>query len=244
MVLLVICALFSIGGLLFSFSRGAWLGALAAGAVLLVLHPSLNLASRFGFGARRGWLLLAIGGGALGLAVLLGLAAAALGIERLNPLGESGNIRLLTWQSALAMLRDHPFTGVGLDQFARLYPQYIDPSLAGTNEINTAHPHNLLLDIPLRMGPLGLVAFGWLLWAFFRQVQGADRRPETGDRRSVAPQDGAVLQRGALLAGLAAAMTAALVHGMVDSFYFWPDLAFTFWLLLLLAAWGTGEAEH
>jgi hypothetical protein len=30
-------------------------------------------------------------------------------------------------------------------------------------------------------------------------------------------------------------MTAALVHGLVDSFYFWPDLAFAFWLMLALA---------
>jgi hypothetical protein len=27
-------------------------------------------------------------------------------------------------------------------------------------------------------------------------------------------------------------MTAALLHGLVDNFYFVPDLAFTFWLLL------------
>ena len=38
-----------------------------------------------------------------------------------------------------------------------------------------------------------------------------------------------------LAAGLLAAMIAALVHGLVDSFYFWPDLAFAFWLLLALA---------
>jgi O-antigen ligase len=119
------------------------------------------------------------------------------------------------------MLRDHPL-GVGLDQFGRLYPQYIDPALAGTNEINTAHPHNLILDIALRMGPLGLVAFAWLLIGFYR---GMIRRIDTPSPLRAA-QIGAV-----------AAMTAALVHGLVDSFYFWPDLAFAFWLMLALAIW-------
>jgi O-antigen ligase len=112
------------------------------------------------------------------------------------------------------MLRDHPL-GIGLDQFGRLYPQYIDPSLAGTNEINTAHPHNLILDIALRMGPLGIVALCWLLVAFYRRAAAM-----------ASPQ---------LRAGLLAAMTAALVHGLVDSFYFWPDLAFAFWLFLALS---------
>jgi putative inorganic carbon (hco3(-)) transporter len=131
----------------------------------------------------------------------------------------SSAIRLQTWRSALAMLRDAPL-GIGLDQFGRLYPEYIDPALASTNEINTAHPHNLLLDIALRMGPPGLLAFAWLIARFYGDVRRG--LAGAGDR--------------ALLAGLAAAMTGALVHGLVDQFYFWPDLAFAFWLLIMLAA--------
>ena len=34
--------------------------------------------------------------------------------------------------------------------------------------------------------------------------------------------------------GALAAITAALVHGLVDNFYFVPDLALTFWLLVAL----------
>jgi O-antigen ligase len=174
----ILVTLLCLGGLLVSFSRGAYLGAAAAGVVLalLLLPPRLLPPRR---------LMLP----ALALAGLLALGA-------------------------LAMLRDHPL-GIGLDQFGRLYPQYIDPSLAGTNEINTAHPHNLILDIALRMGPLGIVALCWLLVAFYRRAAAM-----------ASPQ---------LRAGLLAAMTAALVHGLVDSFYFWPDLAFAFWLFLALS---------
>ena len=150
----------------------------------------------------------------IGLAALGGLALLAMNVQRFNLLGASSGIRVQTWASALAMLRDHPL-GVGLDQFGRLYPHYMDPALAGTNEVNTAHPHNLLLDIALRMGPLGLLAFTWLLVIFYRRVM----------KHTGAP----------LRIGAAAVMTAALVHGLVDSFYFWPDLAFAFWLMFALS---------
>ncbi len=204
------------GGLLVSFSRGAYLGALAAGAVLAAM-----LLPRQIWRDRR----VLLGLGALGgLLVLAVIAVATLNIERFNLFGASSGIRVQTWRSAWAMLHDAPL-GIGLDQFGRLYPQYIDPALAGTNEINTAHPHNLLLDIALRMGPLGLVAFGWLIVRFFRDIQRG-----SGSPRALP-----------LLAGLAAAMTGALAHGLVDQFYFWPDLALAFWLLIALAWRGDRE---
>jgi hypothetical protein len=197
-------------GLLASFSRGAYLGAAAAAAVLAaLLLPGAIWRDRR--------VLLGLAGlGALG--VLAVAALVALDVERLNPFGATSAIRLQTWASALAMLRDAPL-GIGLDQFGRLYPQYIAPELAGTNEINTAHPHTLLLDIPLRLGPLGVAAFAWLLARF-----AGDVRRGLGDP-GAAP----------LLAGVAATMAGALVHGLVDQFYFWPDLAFAFWLFIALA---------
>jgi len=206
-----LAGLLCLGGLAVSFSRGAYLGALVAAAVL-----GLALLPRRAWATRRVLVPL----GALAAAGLLAaVAVVALDIERFNPFGASSGIRVKTWASALAMLRDHPL-GIGLDQFGRLYPQYIDPALAGTNEINTAHPHNLLLDIALRMGPLGLLAFGWLLARLLRRAW---------------PSPAATGASAALRAGLLAATAAALAHGLVDSFYFWPDLAFAFWLFLALA---------
>jgi O-antigen ligase len=90
----------------------------------------------------------------------------------------------------------------------------IDPSLIGTSDQYAAHPHNLLLDIWLRLGPLGLLAFGWLLARCFRLAFRQIDRP--------------------VALGALAALTAALVHGLVDNFYFVSDLAFAFWLLVAL----------
>jgi O-antigen ligase len=129
--------------------------------------------------------------------------------------------RLLLWREAVGYIRRYPL-GIGLDQFVFYHDpsngrSLIDPALVGTSEQYAAHPHNLLLDIWLRLGPLGLVAFGWLLVRFFRR----------GLRMVRA--DAAPLALGAL-----AAMVAALAHGLVDNFYFVPDLALAFWLLIAL----------
>jgi len=201
-------ALLCAAGLLVSFSRGAYLGALVAAGLLAAL-----LLPRSFWRDRRARLALgALGGGAL-LALVL---VVALDIERFNPAGASGAVRLKTWAAALAMLRDHPL-GIGLDQFGQYYPDYIAPELAGTSEINTSHPHNLFLDIALRMGPPGLVAFAWLILRFYRDARACLSGSTT------------------LCAGLIAAMSAALAHGLVDQFYFWPDLAFAFWIMVALA---------
>lgn len=203
-------ALLALGGLLVSFSRGAWLGALGAALLLAWLLLPAGRAVRLRLIATTAVLLVGL--------LTLGLLVTAAGVERFNPLGETGVIRLYTWQSALAMLREHPL-GIGLDQFGQLYPNYINPALADSNERFTSHPHNLVLDIILRLGPLGLLAFGWLIWRYYRNLW---------------PLPAGGLQR-YLGAGLVAAMLAAMLHGLVDNFYFVPDLAIAFWLLYWLA---------
>ncbi|HEX6291487.1 MAG TPA: O-antigen ligase family protein [Herpetosiphonaceae bacterium] len=208
-------ALLCLAALGATFSKGAFLGTFVA---LLLL--GLLLWRR---GHALGVLLLAVASlGAAGV-LLLGLA---LGIERLNPLGGSSGARVELWTSALRMARDRPLTGVGLDQFYhyRTAPEfgarYIDPAARATNEQYASHPHNLLLDLLVRTGPLGLIAMAWLVIHFFRQGRWLIALP--GDD-------------GALMLGLIAAMGAALTHGLVDNFYFVPDLALSFWLMLGLA---------
>ncbi|WP_124681802.1 O-antigen ligase family protein [Candidatus Viridilinea mediisalina] len=212
--LYLLATLVCLGALLASFSRGAYLGAVVALGIV-----ALGLLPRQLWRKRRLWWA---GGGLAGLLVLgIGLSI-ALGIERLNPFGATGAIRLQTWASALAMLRDHPL-GLGLDQFGQHYPNYIAAELRDTNEINTAHPHNLLLDIALRMGPLGLIACAWLIGNSYQHAWRQRRDP--------------------IVVGIIAAISASLAHGLVDQFYFWPDLAYTFWLLLAVMVLGCGSVK-
>ena len=214
-----LCSLFCLGGIVVSFSRGAWLGAAAALAVLaLGLTNDQRRTTRAGsapssFVLRPSSFKWPIGIGA-GVLVLAGLALSVRG----DVTAGSTPIRLLLWREAIGYIRLHPL-GIGLDQFGvyhdpRSHLSLIDPSLIGTSEEYAAHPHNLLLDIWLRLGPLGLLAFGWLLARCFRTAFRQIDQPIT--------------------LGALAALTAALVHGLVDNFYFVSDLALAFWLLVAL----------
>jgi O-antigen ligase len=205
---LVGAALIQLCGMAVSFSRGAWIGAVVAAGVLVLGLVGARMTQRRA---------LALGALAALLVVAVGGAALALRAE-----GDSANVRMLLWREAIAYLNIHPL-GIGLDQFLAYHNpasglSRIDQSLVGTSEVYAAHPHNLLLDIWLRMGPLGVVAFGWLIVRQLRRAASSLREP---------------LEQ-PLLLGALAAMAAALTHGLVDHFYFVPDLAIIFWLLVAL----------
>lgn len=205
-VAFLICALICLAGIVVSFSRGAWLGVAAAMAVLGI--PVLRRFSR----------LLP---GLIGIIVLFGVISGF----ALTLRGDRGSVdaRVLLWREAVTLIEQHPF-GLGLNQFYWYHNpdfghSHIDPALLGSSERYASHPHNMLLDLWLNLGPLGLLAFGWLLVRFFRLTL----------RNAVSAQPSLYL-----LGGLGA-MVAALVHGIVDNFYFLPDLAMSFWILILLA---------
>jgi hypothetical protein len=203
-----ICALLCLGGILVSLSRGAWVGAGAALILLALPYVQRWLRSRVFAG-------ILVGSAAL---ILVGALIFAL---RGGPAGGSSTVRLLLWRESLALVQQHPL-GLGLDQFFYYHhPAYgrslIDPTLANTHERDARQPHNLILELWLNLGPLGLLAFAWLL--------------ARGLRRARAP---ASITEQALTHGALAALLAALAHGAVDTLYFWPDLAIAFWLLLAL----------
>jgi putative inorganic carbon (HCO3(-)) transporter len=190
--------------LVLTFSRGALLG-LGVGVILLGLAIGLRRAAP-------GLLAAAIVGVAL-------LALAATGLTVIREGGGSLGLRQMIWGSTLAMLRDHPAFGVGLDQFLTQYaPRYVNPAAWG--ERYTSHPHNLFLDFWARLGIMGLAWIAWTLSSLGLAVAHAWRATADESRR--------------LLIAAAVACAAALTHGLVDNFYFLIDLAFVWWFLLSL----------
>jgi len=105
--------------------------------------------------------------------------------------------RLVLWRAALHMWRDHPWLGVGADNYRLSYGRYAllpraDPRV---------HSNNMYLEVLAGTGVIGAAALVWL-----------------GGRAVLA---GWACMRGrgsALGLGLAAALSACAVHGMVDSF--------------------------
>ena len=190
-------------GMIASFARGAWLG--VAAALIVVVLVSRNRA-------------LLIGLGALAVA-LVPVLYVFRGVERLFSLfgnDGTGTSRIIIWQAALRVIRDHRWTGIGQDQFLYQDPSYGIPNL---RFLTVNHPHNFVLDFWLRLGIWGLATVLATLTAFFLSGLRAYNR-----------------FRGTVLAAIAlaliAGMTDFVVHGLLDMAYFTQDLALTFWLLV------------
>lgn len=213
---LALVAIITIATLALTGSRGGWL-AVTAGCLFVI-------GLRFPWGR---WIVLAA-------LVVGGVVVVAKGssVGRAFQFGHQNTVsrRLDLWRSSLRMIHDHPWVGIGPDNFLHYYAPthqtyipcehglgYMEPSAA--QEPCLSHPHDEVLDFYLSTGPLGLIAFAWLQAVFWRRAR----------QHWLARLDG--VQRGVLL-GVMAAMLAALIHGLVDNSYFLVDLSMLFWLML------------
>jgi O-antigen ligase len=132
--------------------------------------------------------------------------------------GDSIDTRTTIWRAAIDMIRDHPVTGVGLDQFLGQYGRrYVRPD--GWPERYTSHPHNVVLDFWLSLGLAG-VALLWLwLEIAWRHARASLRVPGWSAERAGA-----------------AMIVAGLAHGLIDNSFFLPYLATLTWIGLSISA--------
>jgi tetratricopeptide (TPR) repeat protein len=91
--------------------------------------------------------------------------------------------RLFIWKAALAMLRDNPWLGKGLDTFQISFPPYREAiywllEWNGTPEKS----HNFVMQTAATMGGLGLLAFVWMHAAWIRSSF-RDWRRQSDERR-------------------------------------------------------------
>lgn len=127
--------------------------------------------------------------------------------------------RLVIWQSAWEIIKDHPLVGIGPGMFQKYYLDYQEkfkPYL----EWAVPQPHNIFLAFWLQTGLLGFFGFLWLIAVFFRQT-----------RRSQIPNTKYQI----LNTILVASMFYILIHGLVDTPYWKNDLAVVFWLIIALS---------
>ena len=218
--------------LVLTFSRGAWIGALAGLAVALMpiwrreksgpLDPTPRHSGesrnpvRVLRRMRTSTPLLVAGLMAAGLMAAIFTTGGDNLARLLRPSDAATAARPLLWDSAWRMIADNPVLGVGPDNFLYHYPNYIRPEAWA--EPNISHAHNIALDTWLTLGIPGLVVVVAVLAAYARTWRTALQRSTGGSR--------------ALLHGLGGAMLATLVHGIVDSSLYLPELAATFWVVV------------
>jgi O-antigen ligase len=177
----------TLAGLLLSWSRGAWLGAASAVLVMAVALTAALLASA-AISER------SAGRQALRILLLCGLLAASVGLlgaadllpvaitDRLGSIPSDFLVvqdirtvkvtnenfatveRVAHWWAGWRMWEDHPWTGVGIGNYATAYPTY---NLAGWED-PLGHAHNFYINMGAEAGTLGLAAYliflGAALW--------------------------------------------------------------------------------
>jgi len=191
-----------------SWSRGAWLG-FAAALVAVNVVRSRRTAAAFVALLIVAVLALALGG--------LGLLPEAL-VQRFTsflPFVDVSDLRAVQvtdanyaviermahWQAALGMWTDHPWLGVGIGNYAAVYPAYALPKWPDS----LGHAHNYYLNVAAEAGLLGLVAYLVLWGAAFWQAWKAVRS-STGVWQAVA-------------AGVFGVLTHLAVHNLFDNLW-------------------------
>lgn len=209
---LALCMALALGGLLASWSRGAWLAFAAAAGAMVFFLPRRRIVGV--------WLL---GGAIVAFAALwqLGLlppsvtsrltsfafaipssSRSAVDVRGLEYTDENFAVmeRLAHWQAALEMARDEPWLGAGFGNYEAAYPDVALPNWPHP----LGHAHNYYLNLLAEVGAFGLAAY-LLLWAaIFALTLRALR--SSGARRGVA-------------LGLLGVWVALTVHNTLDKLY-------------------------
>jgi putative inorganic carbon (HCO3(-)) transporter len=196
-------------GIIFSWSRGAWLGLGGAFLVILITLP------------RRNWLgllMLLAGVGGLALVWFTDLLPHSI-IDRLSsstqelfafedvrgiditPENYAVAERLAHWQAALNIASYHPWLGIGFGNYEAAYPAY---QLLNWSE-PLGHAHNYYLNILAETGILGLLAYGKVWLSIIAMSWRARRHPDALARFVVV--------------GLLGTWTYLLIHSFFDNLY-------------------------
>jgi putative inorganic carbon (HCO3(-)) transporter len=202
--------------------------ALTSGVFILTQSRSAYIGLAVGliaFGVSRSrWFLVAL----LVLAVMASALVWSVGVEEsidsLLPV-ESARIavgRFEIWRRAVYLMRDFPYTGVGLNTFPyvgdAMYP-YPSQGLSA----RVPHAHNNLLQVGVDLGIPGLIAYVGLLAAFTLCAWRVHRASGSRSSRLLA-------------AGLFSGMLAHQVFGLTDAITLGAKPGFILWIMFGLMA--------
>jgi O-antigen ligase len=135
----------------------------------------------------------------------------------------SGQVRLQIWQETLAMLKDNPLFGAGLAGYQTKILPYHESGRIINGKFQPIeiylYPHNIFLNFWSELGFLGLLAFFWLFYEYFKKSIKLWRESKNYYCRTLALT-------------LTLVLLTIIIHGLVDVPYFKNDLAVMFWFFV------------
>jgi len=197
-----------LAALLMTWSRGAWLGFIAAFVVMNVVR-SRRAAALFALALILLSFVIVMGGLQLFpeaitqrfLDFLPFLGGVDISRVEITPANFAVIERLAHWQAGWDMFSEHPWLGVGIGNYEPVYPAYALPYW----DDPLGHAHNYYLNIAAEAGLVGLSAYLILWAAVFWQAWRAVRRT-SGYWQGVA-------------VGILGILTHLAVHNFFDNLY-------------------------
>jgi len=128
--------------------------------------------------------------------------------------------RVSIYRNTLNMIRHHPFIGVGVNTFSKNYAKY---KLKEAEEyhptMDKTYSHNMYLQMGGEIGLLGLLAFLWLLFRFFKDNLRTQRSLKDHFLRVTCMS-------------LFACVLAFLINGMTETSLYYSRISMIFWYLM------------
>jgi len=209
--------------LIFTYSRGGWIGLVVAvlgATALLVDWWSVQMPPFW-----RTWSLPILLGGLIGVLLIAVLFVEPVRFRVLSIFADrqdsSNNFRRNVWDAVFEMIRDRPIIGIGPghNSFNKVYPLYQRPRYSALSA------YSIFLEVAVEMGFVGLACFLWLIIVTINTAFVQLRQL----RQSANVQ-------GFWLVGALATLLGMLAHGTVDTIWFRPEVNTLWWLMVALIA--------
>ncbi len=194
---------------IFTWSRGAWLGLIVSAIVYMLIKTRKIIKALFAF-------CFAI--------PILAIVLPPNIIRRFMSIGDladsSTYYRVLTWRGSLDAISDNLFVGYGYGSpaFERAYPGYAYSGIEAAE-----HTHSLYLQILFGVGILGFAAFFIVLLFFAQKNLEFFKKTELRGQSNVA-------------AAAFVSFVASLVMGMFDYIWYNNRILFLFWAIMGIAS--------
>lgn len=211
-LLFSVALMFMAGSLVFTYSRGAWIGVVCAiGIYLLLKNKKL--------------IIPAIIGGMLILVFVPSIGnriAYMISPDYMASSMKGG--RLIRWLTGFQILQEHPWFGLGLGSFGGAVASNHDLSaIVRGASVPTFYMDNFYMKIAAEAGIIGIMVFVWLMW----QVFAISLKTVTIVKDKTSHELGI---------GILAGLLGVIVHNCVENVFEVPMMAAMFWMFVAVMA--------